>query len=1044
MKRIGLSLCSWTLLGCVAVLPTGQYALAQQFTNPKQTQQQTQPGAIFHAPMQTSNISFSSGFVTPVGSTQSRPAPVVTPMLPAASGQAVRPVVHNGPLQNGPVQNGAVQGPVTQSHRLRLAPQNFERNLVGKLGSRFVPIRNVESPPGQSRYQLPGRNGAAIELLIDHQHATVSVAGPPQLVNATLQIVRFLDIEDIPGAALTQFVPVQQANVEPARRVAGLVNQEMHRVAQIDARAAGNAANINGAAGDEAFGRVVGNVHIDIIDALGTVVIQGSPSDVAVVQEMIRQLEELGLANEPVIELVPMQHADSLRINQLVQTLYQQVYLQRRGQITMIPLVKPNTILLIGRQESITAAKELIAKLDTPVIPNANFRIFHLKHAAATELGPQIQNSITGRPGAGQQLAPQVGIIPDARTNSLIVQANPRDMLEIESMIRQMDVPGGEITSFMSVFTLRNAMATEMQQVLSNALNSGISNVRGTMLSLNNVDAEGNLMRSSVAYNVSVVADARNNALIVTAPPETMPLIAALIEQLDRLPSAESRIRVFTLFNGDAFALTTLLNNVFASGAATQVMAARPGFEEGDSPLVGIRFQTDVRTNSIVAIGSEGDLAIAEALLIRLDSENLNNRRVFTMKLVNTPAEEIAPILNTHIANERQIALQNTQTLLPNSPLEQYERETNIIAEPISNSLIVSTSPRQFEQIRKIITELDERPMMVAIEVLIAEVSINRSRDRGVEFGLQDSILFDRAMNTVLPGASAPPFPSIIAANPITGGLTNTKNVGSQGVTSLGVGQGSGFSFSASSESVSIFVRALETQSRTQVLGRPRLVTLHNRRAQIVVGEEVPYEGMTTVGTGGTSSDVARLPIGTTLDITPRIMPDGMVSMAVFIERSSLIDMLDIGNRNAPHTRTTNATTTLNAMDGQTVVFAGLISETKRSVNNSIPGLNRIPILKHFFEMDTRTNDRSELLIVLTPRILRTQDDMNALDQQEFERMRWCTADVVRLTGNPNIRRRSDVWSMHEVPHIPATPIRLKDTQLPPVPVFPVPVIETR
>ena len=990
------------------------------------------------------NITFNTAN-TPADSEPSRALPVFQPinagtpntgatannMLVSAPAAAARPVAQNA---------------VTQSYRLRHPAQMFEKNLVEKLGSRFVPVRNVATDNSVAQYRLPVRDGTNIELVIHKQQGTVSVTGSPGMVDASLRIVRLLDVQEAAGGPVARFVPVQQSNVDAARQVANIVNRETLRVAQAAPPVAVEPMPLGLGDDDLIAAGVVGPVQIEIIDAFGTVIIQGSPEDVAIIQGMLRELEALSLENEPVIELIPLWHADSLRVSQLVQTLYQQVYAVRRGAIIMQPLVKPNTILIIGRQESIDAAKELIAKLDTPVIPNASFRIFHLKHAAAEVLGPQIQTSITGLPRSGQQLAPVVSITADFRTNALIVQANPRDMLEVEAMVRQLDVPSGETTTIMRRFPLRNALATELQTVLTNALNSGTTG-RGTMLSLGSVDAEGNLMRSSVAYNVGIIADARSNSLIVTAPPETMPLIEALIIQLDQLPAAESRIRVYTLANGNAFDLANLLTNLFGTQAAAagQVAAVLPGFEEGESTLVGVRFQAEIRTNSIVAIGSEADLAIAEALLLRLDAENLNNRTVFTMRLINTPAEEIAPLLNNYFTAERQFNIQNAASFLPNSPQEQYRMETNVVAEPISNSLIISTTPRFYEQVRQIVKAIDERPLMVAIDVLIAEVTIGRNRERGVEFGLQDSILFSRATPAA---AAATAFPGLLFGNPIAG---NSNSVGTQGITSLGVGHaaggGGGFSFSASSESVSILIRALETQNKTQILSRPRLVTLHNRNAAIQVGDRVPYVADSTVtGAGNVTTSTGFVDVGTILDVTPRIMPDGMIAIALYVERSSHT-MILLGGTNAPQIRTTNAQTTINAMEGQSVVFAGLISEQRDTTNNSIPGLNRIPIIRHLFEYDQRRYDRTELLIVLTPRIIRTKEDMMILNQQERERMQWCVSDVVRLTGDTGIRRRSDEWFPSEVRHTHGAPLPLHETQLPPdtrIPTPMFPVIETR
>ena len=1067
MKQIGLPL--FVIVLIAATPAVGQLTFQPQNPNVNGTVTQQVPpfpekaegdsrnggNVIFANPItagEKSHIAFASGDsapTTPVfppmtgvsgngegsaNSQQPRSLPTLPPPVFTAV-PAITPVSSEQPA----AQNG--QNVVTRNHRLRLTPQIFEKNLVEKLGSRFVPVRGGAETTGISRYSLPTREGTDIQLVINQQEGVVSVTGTPPMVESCLQIVRLLDVPEVPGGAVTKFVPVQQPSIVPAQRIANMVNRETVRVAQMERPplpAVPNSANEAAAGTEEPLSGVVGPVNIDVIPDFNTMVIQGTPRDVAIIRNMIQQLETLSLENEPVIELIPMQNADSLRVSQLVQQLYQQVYANRRGAVTMLPLVKPNTILIIGRKESIAAALELIAKLDTPVNPNAAFQIFHLKHAAATELANQIQQSFQNRTGANQYLAPQVSVIPDNRTNALIVQGSPRDLVEAAAMIQQMDIDGSKITSFVRSFPLKNAVAQEMVATLTAAMsNTGIT--RGTMLSMGTVDAEGNLTRSNVLYNVGLAADVRSNSIIVTAPPDAMVLIENIIYQLDRLPAAESRIRVFTLINADAYTLTQVLSNLFAAGQTNQVMSVLPGTEPGESTLVGIRFQAEIRTNSIIAIGSEGDLAVAEALLLRLDAENLNSRRIFTIRLINTPADELAPILNSYITTERQIDIQNSTTYLPNSPLEQYQKEVNIVAEPISNSLIISTTPRYYDQIRKIVQELDERPLMVAIDVLIAEVDITRSRDRGVEFGLQDSILFSPAtgttMNTKFPGFRA-------------GDAVGTQG----GVTSL-IPQSAtgGFSFSASSESVSMFIRALETQEKTQVLSRPRLVTLHNRRASVSVGENVPYAATTTVNNNGNPTVGSNFQeVGTILDVTPRIMPDDMIALAVYVERSNLMGMETVGNGSlAPHTRRTLATTTINAMDGQTVIFAGLISEMKRSTNRSVPGLNKIPVIKHLFEYDKKEHERKELLVVLTPRIVRTREDMDCLNQQEYERMQWCVRDVVRITGDHSIRRRSDEWYPSEVRHIHGAPVILHESQLPPEQTMPLPmpmfpVIETK
>jgi type II secretory pathway component GspD/PulD (secretin) len=173
-------------------------------------------------------------------------------------------------------------------------------------------------------------------------------------------------------------------------------------------------------------------------------------------------------------------------------------------------------------------------------------------------------------------------------------------------------------------------------------------------------------------------------------------------------------------------------------------------------------------------------------------------------------------------------------------------------------------------------------------------------------------------------------------------------------------------------------------------------------------------------------------------------MPDGMISIALYVERSSESES---GGRTINGSviypiNNTNATTTINAMDGETVIFAGLITEKKTSINVSVPVLNKIPLIKHLFENDFQSCNRNELLIVMTPRIIRTQADLDLLNQQERERMHWCAMDVIKLTGNSGMRRRSDEWTPTEVRHTYGSPTQLSPQQLPPAPIFPL--IETK
>ncbi|MDR2441212.1 MAG: hypothetical protein LBE12_17765 [Planctomycetaceae bacterium] len=983
---------------------------------------------------------------------------------------------------------------VTKNHRLRnVNSETFEQKFVEKLGKRFVPVRNVETSSNLSRFRLPVKDGTDVELSIDRQNDITTIIGSAPMVESCLQIVRLLDSQEN-----AEFIPIQPSNRAAFRQAAQIINRETQKLAQNTPALPRNSDQPSATFvtpntvtpntptpntvlqnTEPITAGIVGPVQIDIIEGIEEMVIVGPKKDVAIIRDILNQIETMSLEHEPIIELVPMQHADSYRICQMVQQLYSQVYLARKGNITMLPLIKPNTILMIGKQDSIDAAKELIAKLDTPVAPETEFQIFRLKNASSDVLQTQITQFYTNRIGVNQGLETQVNVVSDSRTNALIVQANPRDMVEIANMILQLDSEGSDATNIVKIFPLKNAMASELATTLQNAISGTTSTTTGggfsggfsgaaagsqntrtrsPMVSMGTIDKDGNLQRANVLYDVRVVADTRSNMLIVTAPPNSMPLIEALIKQLDQLPSAESQIKVFTLVNGDAYTLTTVLTQLFAQtsttgggfGGGTQATSSmatvRPGIEEGESTLVSVRFQTDTRTNSIIACGSAGDMTVVEALLIRLDEENMNNRKVMILKPLNSRASEIATIINNYATSERQLEIQNSSMYLPQSPQEQYRKEIICVADDVTNSLIVSTTPRYYDQIRRMVQELDERPLMVAIQVLIAEVRITNNRDRGIEIGLQDSLLFDRSLLSSSTGALSPGF---LFGDPSQGlplGSVRTGTVGTQGITSLGTGRTGesgigGFTFSASSESVSVLIRALEEQGKLRVLSRPFLTTLHNMRATVKVGQDVPYVtgSDTSSYAGNTTSQIDYKEVGTILDITPRIAADGQISMAIYVEKSNVgsiadgIPIMVSGGvpLNAPKFDSTTAQTTVSALDGQTIVFAGLITEQKETINRSVPGLNKIPVIKHFFEYNSVKCERNELLIVLTPTIIRSETDMQILRQQEASRMHWCINDVVKLTGNSKMKIRGDEWFPDEVLFIPAAPVILDESQLP-------------
>ncbi|MGH7137781.1 MAG: type II secretion system protein GspD, partial [Pirellulales bacterium] len=460
-----------------------------------------------------------------------------------------------------------------------------------------------------------------------------------------------------------------------------------------------------------------------------------------------------------------------------------------------------------------------------------------------------------------------------------------------------------------------------------------------------------------------------------------------------------------------------------------------------------------------------------------LDDSDVRERRSVVYKLKNAPALDVAVALNEYLQKERQ-----TQQTAPGlmSPFEKIEREVVVVPELVTNSLIVSATPRFFDEIAKIVEQLDARAPMVMIQVMIAEVTLNNTDEFGVELGLQNSVMFDRSLlsnlqlittttnqgqagggvatttnqnivaantppgfdfnNPTLPGAlvsgatTTPSAFGIGLPNSASSTSLNTANaIGQQAISNFGMGRTNanlgygGLALSLSSNAVDFLLRALRERDRLDVLSRPQIMTLDNQPAYIVVGQRVPLLQGSTVGLTGTTTGVNYTPVGLIVAVTPRITPDGLVVMEIDAEKSLLAPIsqgIAVGFGalgqilRQPLINVTQAQTTISAMDGQTVVFGGMITQSNQVIQRRVPGISEIPIIGRLFRYDYQNGQKTELLVIMTPHIIRNEADAERLKRIEAGRISWCLSDVQKIHGEANLRGRGDDWLDKEIPTI--------------------------
>jgi general secretion pathway protein D len=281
---------------------------------------------------------------------------------------------------------------------------------------------------------------------------------------------------------------------------------------------------------------------------------------------------------------------------------------------------------------------------------------------------------------------------------------------------------------------------------------------------------------------------------------------------------------------------------------------------------------------------------------------------------------------------------------------KSLEESVRITAQKSTNQLLVRTRPAQWKEIESAIKRLDNLPLQVQIETRILEVKLSGELDLGVQWYLGK--LAGNSSSTTVANASG--------------------SQGALGGGGAGLGATDSLFYSFVSNNLQVALHALETNGRTQVLSAPSLVVMNNQQAQIQVGDNIPIS-QTTVNTGTsdtTLSSVEYVQTGVILDVTPRINPGGLVYMDIQQQVSNADTSSVTTAQPNPSISTRSVSTQVAVQSGQTVLLGGLIKQDSAESTSSVPGLGSIPGLRWLFGSTSKSKDRTELIVLITPRVV--------------------------------------------------------------------------
>jgi len=345
------------------------------------------------------------------------------------------------------------------------------------------------------------------------------------------------------------------------------------------------------------------------------------------------------------------------------------------------------------------------------------------------------------------------------------------------------------------------------------------------------------------------------------------------------------------------------------------------------------------------------DVAFDDALRLILKMSDL---------VVEKEAENIIRVLTPDtLKKQRSSGVQFTRVL----PLKYTDAEdikarlssikiegisANITSDPLTNTIILTTTPEGLEKYQELIKIFDVKPRQVLIEASIVEVDYYEGLDLGITWRYENFNVYDKNANNSLQGD----------VEAFTGDGQSVGSIGAPaGYFTIG-----GI---LNANQFNLVMNMLKRKNKTKTLSRPKVIAMNGEEAKILSGEKVPYT-QTTVTTSGSTQSTSFTDVGIKLTVKPVIHSDEYVTMEVHPEVSTIREMRSEG----PWIITREAETKVMAKDGEVIVIGGLIKEEDIKAAEQLPILGDLPILGYLFKHQQNTNDRVELLVFLKPIII--------------------------------------------------------------------------
>ena len=477
--------------------------------------------------------------------------------------------------------------------------------------------------------------------------------------------------------------------------------------------------------------------------------------------------------------------------------------------------------------------------------------------------------------------------------------------------------------------------------------------------------------------------------LIVTDTATQVRRLMRIVEEID-VGGSGQHMWIEPVRNGTAQELAKRVNELFELGAPPA-----PGAAPGTGKGAGLnKVIADEQTNSLIVVGTEDSYLRLLEVLKRLDSQANASGKIHVLPLQHAIAEEMSQTLNQMLGGAGGRAPAPAAGAPGGAAQGTFEGELKVTADKSTNSLIITSSNRDYATMRLVIDKLDHSRRQVFIECVIMDLLVSDTTTMGMSF--HGGSPLGAAQDTLLLGGfnagksiAFPADPSLLqgfAAGIRGPAIPNTTNL-----------LGTGLSIPA----FGVVLNAVASSGRSNILASPHIIATDNVEAAISIGENIPLQ--TNVGGGGAAAATGaagaavglgllnglggfaapRQDVGNKIKVTPHINESNQIRLE--IDQESSAPGASSGTLGAVSIIKRTANTTVVVQDQQTVVIGGLMSDEYTTTRTKVPVLGDLPLLGALFRSSDVQKRKKNLLLVLTPHVIRDQEDLRKIFERKMQ-----------------------------------------------------------